>query len=164
MGWQQTQTEEFILLPLSSMSRQWLCSCPTALANSASLAQGPYLRYPLVAASTWRFGVPRCRASSAGQRLRRLCDRAGSISGIAAARWGGLSWDPHELVALTNSAEARPRGPLGWEIQGGRAPQPPARGGGSAAWPWERGKGSGMGNEVLPFWWQCGITLAQKAG
>ena len=27
-----------------------------------------------------------------------------------------------------------------------------------------RARGQGRANEALPFWWQCGITLAQKDG
>lgn len=53
----------------------------------------PYLCYPRAAASTWGFGTSCCRASSAGQRLRQLRDRAGSISGIPAAGWGGPLWE-----------------------------------------------------------------------
>ena len=84
---------EFILLPPSSMSRGWLCSCPAALADSTSPAQEPYLCYPLAAVSTWEFGEPLCRASSAGQRLRQLRDRAGPVAGMAAAGWGGPLWE-----------------------------------------------------------------------
>lgn len=50
-------------------------------------------------------------------------------------------------------------------VQGGRSPIPlQGEEAVSAAWVREQGKRSGTGREVLPFWWQCGVTLAQKVG
>jgi len=94
-----------------------LPSCPGQLGS-------PSLR-SLPAASTRGLGAPGCRASSARQRLRQRRGRSRPVSGIAAARRGGANWDPHELVALTSSAEARPRRPLGWGGTGwGSSPAP----------------------------------------
>lgn len=131
-----------------------------ALANSASPARGPYLPYPRVAASTWGFGVPGGSASLAGKQLLQLCDRVGPISGIAAARWAALSWDPHEPVALTDSAEARD--PRGGGYRVGEHPSPlqgkeeALPGGGSGA------RGQGWATKRCPFGGSVALAWLRK--
>lgn len=130
----------------------------------ATPAQGPYLYYPLAAVNIWGFGAPRCRASSAGQRLRQLCDRAGSISGIAATGWGSPDCVPHELVALSNSAEARPRRPSGY-VGGYRVGEHPSPlQGEEAALPGcgSRARGQGRARKRCPFGGSVALPWLRK--
>lgn len=150
MGW-ELGAAELILCPPAPYHEG---GSVAALANSASPAQGPYRHYLLLWAP-----------QSSRQWLRQLCDKAGPIPGITAAGWGAPLWALPWAGCTHQTSRSQARRPLGWGVQGGRAPQPPASGGGSPAWLWMKSKGSGMGNEVLPFWWQCcGIILAQKDG
>lgn len=153
---------DFILLPPApcpdgDFVAAWL-PWPTRLSQPRD---PPYLCYPPAAASTWGFGTSCCRASSDSYVIERG-PAQGSLLLDGVVPSGNVPCSSHGLVALTKPAETRPRRPSGWG--GYRVGEHPSPLQGCAAWPWEQGKGSGMGNEALPFWWQCGITLAQKDG
>lgn len=75
-------------------------------------------------ASTWGFGVLCHRASD--------CDCYVTVWGPSQRSLlldgGGPGWDPHELVALTDSAKSRPRRPSGWGSIGWESTPAPCKG------------------------------------